>query len=144
MTKNAPPPSITREEAAQLAVKAAEADTINTYTQARPFVPHEWVVRAVMAGAKLGLQRALESESDPLRMLTRQPGPNSIQQNHAPDPKHVGWASEAIMRGAEQVFAPAVKALRAMRACIVYARDRRGGMFDFDTWIHMVDHALRL
>jgi hypothetical protein len=31
---------------------------------------------------------------------------------------------------------------RAMRACIVYARDRRGGMFDFDEWSKMVEHAL--
>jgi hypothetical protein len=30
----------------------------------------------------------------------------------------------------------------AMRTCIVYARDRRGGMFDFDEWSKMVEHAL--
>ncbi|HUS27582.1 MAG TPA: hypothetical protein VMZ53_03715 [Kofleriaceae bacterium] len=32
-------------------MEAAEADTIQTYTSARPFVPHEWVVRAVMKAA---------------------------------------------------------------------------------------------
>jgi hypothetical protein len=34
--------------------------------------------------------------------------------------------------------------LQAMRACIVYARDRRSGSFDFDTWIKMVEYALRV
>jgi hypothetical protein len=33
--------------------------------------------------------------------------------------------------------------LQAMRACIVYARDRRGGAFDFDEWNKMVEYALR-
>lgn len=34
------------------------------------------------------------------------------------------------------------EAIAAMRVCIIYARDRRGGAFDFDTWIHLVEHAL--
>ena len=29
-----------------------------------------------------------------------------------------------------------------LRACIVYARDRRGGLFDYDEWIEQVEHAL--
>ena len=32
---------------------------------------------------------------------------------------------------------------QAMRACIVYARDRRGSTFDFDEWNKMVEYALR-
>jgi hypothetical protein len=32
--------------------------------------------------------------------------------------------------------------LQAMRACIVYARDRRSNGFDYDEWARMVDHAL--
>ena len=33
-------------------------------------------------------------------------------------------------------------AIQAMRACIVYARDRRGNAFDFDTWDKMATSAL--
>ena len=33
-------------------------------------------------------------------------------------------------------------AIAAMRVCIVYARDRRGGAFDFDTWTRLVETAL--
>ena len=35
-----------------------------------------------------------------------------------------------------------VERLQVMRTCIVYARDRRGGLFDFDEWADMVRHAL--
>lgn len=33
--------------------------------------------------------------------------------------------------------------LQALRACIMYARDRRGGAFDSDKWEKMVEYALR-
>lgn len=37
----------TRERAIAIAVEAAEADTIQSYTSERPFVPHVWVVSAI-------------------------------------------------------------------------------------------------
>jgi hypothetical protein len=41
-----------RQRAVSIAVEAAEADTIQTYTSQRPFVPHEWVVRAIAKALK--------------------------------------------------------------------------------------------
>jgi hypothetical protein len=41
-----------RQRAVSIAVEAAEADTIQTYTSERPFVPHEWVVRAIAKALK--------------------------------------------------------------------------------------------
>jgi hypothetical protein len=36
----------------------------------------------------------------------------------------------------------ALDAMEALRVCVIYARDRRGAGFDFDTWIHLVEAAL--
>lgn len=47
-----------------------------------------------------------------------------------------------VLAAADRRHAEDQRTIEAMRACIVYARDRRGGAFDFDTWIRMVEHAL--
>lgn len=51
-----------QEKAIALAVEAAEADTLQSYTSARPFVPHVWVVKAI--------EKALASTYSPTHFVT--------------------------------------------------------------------------
>jgi hypothetical protein len=58
----------------------------------------------------------------------------------------VSFPDNGSRSSAERQLAGAVpallEALAACRVAIVYARDRRGGAFDFDTWIRLVESAL--
>lgn len=47
-----------------------------------------------------------------------------------------------VIRDVEDALKKRDEQIAALRACVVYARDRRGGMFDYDEWAHMVDKAL--
>lgn len=106
---------MTREEAIEIAKRCAAAKPESYY--AEPFQPHEWVIDAIM---EVGTARDA-----------------CIGDTARTDQLHMG---EIARLDVELAKARAVS--QAMRTCIVYARDRRGNAFDFDTWIQLVESAL--
>lgn len=49
---------------------------------------------------------------------------------------------EATIGRLREDYAKMIQTSQLLRACVVYARDRRGGMFDYDEWALMVEKAL--
>lgn len=97
---------MTRDEAIEIAARCAAAKPESYY--AEPFQPHEWVIDAILEAAA-GRDVAIANGA---RL----------------DQQHMG---ELARLDVEIAKARAVN--QALRACIVYARDRRGNAFDFDT-----------